>query len=450
MANTDADRLLRALEGTPDGLAIRPLMKSAGLSRTSVQKVRRLLAELERQGMLHTTGRTRARRYLAGPAPAVVSATGLGLSREGTALRERLRRPTAARTPVSYQRAFLDSYVPNQSWYLPASLRARLQALGFTDAEGQPAGTWARRVLERLLIDLSWNSSRLEGNTYSLLDTEKLLARGEAAAGHDRLETQMLLNHKAAIEFLVGDPVPPALDATTLKNLHALLTDNLLAGPEDAGRIRRAPVAITESVYLPLANPQLLEECFTQLVATAQRIGDPFEQSFFLLVHLSYLQPFIDGNKRTARLAANLPFVHHNLVPLSFVDVDREAYTLGVLGVYEENRVELLRDVFAFAYERSSARLKAVRQSLGEPDPFRLAWRTQLKQAVGDVVRGALARDAAQDFLARFADEQLPVDVRARFQASALAELDALHDGNFARYAVRPSEFQAWAARWRA
>lgn len=150
-----------------------------------------------------------------------------------------------------------------------------------------------------------------------------------------------------------------------------------------------------------------------------------------------------------SRLAANLPFVHHNLVPLSFVDVDRETYTLGVLGVYEENGLELLRDVFAFAYERSAARLKAVRQSLGEPDPFRLTWRTQLKQAVGEVVRGALTRDAAERFLARFADEHLPTDVRLRFQASALVELDALHDGNFARYAVRPSEFHAWLALWR-
>jgi hypothetical protein len=118
--------------------------------------------------------------------------------------------------------------------------------------------------------------------------------------------------------------------------------------------------------------------------------------------------------------------------------------------VYEENRVELLRDVFAFAYERSSARLEAVRQSLGEPDPFRLAWRTQLEQAVGEVVRGALTRAAAEEFLARFADERLPVYARARFQASALGGLEALHDGNFARHAVRPSEFEAWAARWRA
>lgn len=106
-----------------------------------------------------------------------------------------------------------------------------------------------------------------------------------------------------ARRYLLAGAVPPAPAA------------DLPLSPE----VRVLPVQIGASVYLPLGNPQLLEECFRQLVLTAQRIDDPYECSFFLLVHLPYLQPFLDGNKRTARLAANLPFVHHNLVPLRFV-----------------------------------------------------------------------------------------------------------------------------------
>jgi len=452
MAGPDPERLLKALRAAPPGgLGIRELLKAVGLKAADAQRLRRQLVALEAQGLVHGTGRTKARRYFAGPGtPQLVpAAAGVPLSFDAARLWSRLGRPLMMRQPVSYRRELLDGYQPNRTWYLPAALRERLDSAGRTAAAGQPAGTYARQVLERLLIDLSWNSARLEGNTYSLLDTERLLARGEAAEGKDQRETQMLLDHKAAIEFLVGDGQPPSVDVRTLKNLHALLADNLLASPLDAGRLRTAPVAISESVYIPLANPQLLDECFGQLASTAAAIADPFEQSFFLLVHLPYLQPFIDGNKRTARLAANIPFIRHNLVPLSFIDVDRESFTMGVLGVYEENDLGVLRDVFTFAYERSAARLGAIRASLGEPDPFRLLWRQELKAAVGDVVRRKLKRKDAEQALRKMAAKDVPAAERSRFLGVALSELDALHEGNFARYAVRPSEYDAWARTWR-
>jgi Fic family protein len=109
-------------------------------------------------------------------------------------------------------------------------------------------------VIERFLLDLSWNSSRLEGNTYSLLDTERLLQAGQTAEGKSATEAQMLLNHKAAIEVLVGEPGAPArLDERTLKTLHALLLENLLSNPLDEGTLRATPVTIGASTYLPLA-----------------------------------------------------------------------------------------------------------------------------------------------------------------------------------------------------
>jgi hypothetical protein len=336
--------------------------------------------------------------------------------------------------------------VPQETSYLPAGLRERLRAIGQTPAANQPAGTYARHVLERFLLDLSWNSARLEGNTYSLLDTERLLKAGASAEGKSAAETQMLLNHKAAIEFLVAEPACAALDERTLKTLHALLLENLLGNRLDEGRLRATPVQISGSVYLPLANPQLLDECFRQVVLTARRIEDAFECAFFLLVHLPYLQPFIDGNKRTARLAANLPFVLHNLVPLSFVDVPLELFQRAYLAVYELNRVEPLRDVFAWAYERSAARLSQVRASLGEPDPFRLEHRQALRQVVAEVVRGRVAPGERRAFLERFADAQLPSAARAHFVAMAELEVEGLNEGTFARYGLRPSEFEAWAA----
>lgn len=111
-------------------------------------------------------------------------------------------------------------------------------------------------------------------------------------------------------------------------------------------RLRAIPVGIGRSVYYPLEVPQLIDECLRQILATASEIEDPFEQSSFIMVHLPYLQPFEDVNKRVSRLAANIPLIRGNLCPLSFVDVPDRAYIDGTVAVYELNRIELLRDVF--------------------------------------------------------------------------------------------------------
>src|SRR5205807_10078844 len=132
------------------------------------------------------------------------------------------------------------------------------------------------------------------------------------------------------------------------------LSNNLLADPRASGRLRTIPVAIRKTTYHPLEVPQLIEECFDQILDTAAAISDPFEQSFFAMVHLPYLQPFEDVNKRVSRLAANIPFIRQNLSPLSFVEVPKRIYVDAMLAVYELNRTELLRDVYKWAYQRSA------------------------------------------------------------------------------------------------
>ena len=372
------------------------------------------------------------------------------LSEAGSAVRDAVRRPLAARTPVGYRRSFLDGYRPNVSFYLSERDRAHLAAVGYPGMAEQPAGTYARRILDRLLIDLSWNSSRLEGNTYSLLDTKHLIELGKEAEGRAHADAQMILNHKDAIEFLVGSAEEIGFNRYTVLNLHALLANNLLADPGAAGRLRFIAVGIEGSVFHPLEVPQLIEEGFDQLLATAAAIADPFEQAFFVMVQLPYLQPFDDVNKRVSRLAANIPLIQRNLAPLSFTDMPRQVYTEAVLGVYELNRVDLLRDVFVWAYERSAARYKAIRQSLGEPDPFRLRHRDQLREVVAELVRSRLGRKEARAQLVEWAARRIASEDRPRFVEVVEAELAGLHDGNFARYQVRPSEFAAWRTAWQA
>ncbi len=228
----------------------------------------------------------------------------------------------------------------------------------------------------------------------------------------------------------------------TILNLHALLSDNLLPNPAACGRLRDIPVGIGRSTYLPLAMPQLIEELFQQVLDTAEAIRDPFEQAFFVMVHLPYLQPFEDVNKRVSRLAANIPLIRQNLCPISFIDVPEMAYINGTLGVYELNRVELLRDVFVWAYERACQRYVVIRQSLGDPDPFRLRYRQQLSAVIQAIVRGGQAD--YQPGLSVWMKDHIPDEDRAQFLDSANQELQQLHEGNLARHRLKPSELRVW------
>jgi hypothetical protein len=347
---------------------------------------------------------------------------------------------------VGYQEDFLAGYQPNRSAYLPAELRAQLLAMGRAPSAPQPlpGDTFAKDILGRLLIDLSWASSRLEGNTYSRLDTERLIEFGQAAEGKDALQTQMILNHKEAIEYLVRDTAHASLSPATLIALHAFLADGLMPDPAAVGRLRSRAVEISGSVYLPVALPQRVQGLFEVLVQTAAAIDDPFEQAFFLMVQLPYLQPFDDVNKRVSRLAANIPLVRHNLCPLSFIDVPQQAYVDGLIGVYEFNRVELLRDVFVWAYERSCQQYLAVQQSVRPPDPFRLRHRRALSEVVAAVVNSGAAATAAT--LLACTPATVPAEERAAFIELALAEFQHLHPGNAVRFGITPLAFAAWQA----
>ena len=457
---TDLDLILNAIAKFPLDASIDDLANA--LDRTVPRRtLQRRLTFLLRGNRLKIKGRGRAIRYrlpiITGDANISLDGANLiahaevylPVSAEGESIKTAVRLPLQMRQPVGYNRAFLDSYRPNETFYLSGETRRHLHDMGQSPDGERPAGTYARKIFSRLLIDLSWNSSRLEGNTYSLLETERLLELGESADGKDSREAQMIMNHKTAIELLVDQASEIGFNRYTILNLHALLSDNLLADPRACGRLRTIPVGIDGSTFHPLEVPQLLEECFQQILDTATAIGDPFEQAFFVMVQLPYLQPFEDVNKRVSRLASNIPLIRQNLSPLSFVDVPQRSYIDGLLGVYELNRVELLRDVFVWAYERSCAQYSAVRKSLGAPDPFRIRYRMRVIDVVSAIVRGLMDKKSAIALIRHEVAQHVPAEDQARFVEVAETELMSLHEGNIARYRLRPSEYQAWRKLWR-
>ncbi|RJG00204.1 Fic family protein [Noviherbaspirillum sedimenti] len=442
------DKLLQNIQAAPAGLSLAELLPlHPGLARRTAQ---RLISRLLAEGKIRPGGAGRARRYFAThTSPEITSGSGgdafpnfIPLSADSRDILAYIDQPHEARTPVGYQREFLDAYQPNDTWYLSAPLRRQLHKIGKTPQTEAPAGTYSRAILNRLLIDLSWASSHLEGNTYSRIDTRELIEHGKAAQGKATIETQMILNHKTAIELLVGNIDTAEFNRYTVMNLHSALAENLLPNPADEGRIRQHAVDIGKSVYRPLSTPQQLDDLLDILLEKANRIVDPFEQSFFMMVHLPYLQPFADINKRTSRLAANLPLFRANLCPLTFLDVPEQAYSRAILGVYELTRVELLRDLYVWAYERSAQEYRAIRQELAEPDPLRLAWRDLIKQTIREVV--TQPGGDALAIIRRAVDTTVPEAERGSMQALIVEELRRLHEGVLARYGLRPSEFAAW------
>ena len=404
--------------------------------------VNRYLATLVSGGAILREGSGPATSYrIAAPTTDTSSrAISLPWSAKAMELRAQLDAPIGTRTPVSYQRQFVDGYVPNQSSLLPAHLAESLLATGRAQGQ-QPASTYARKVLEQLLIDLSWHSSRLEGNRKSLLDTRKLFAKGRSTG--DDLDATMLLNHKDAIEFMV-DAVPEyGITAPVVRNIQSLLMQGLLENPDSVGAIRNTVVNITNSVYLPTQAPALLEEMLGLVIEKARHIKNPVESAFFLWLNIAYLQPFEDGNKRTSRLCANLPLMLSNCAPLSFLDVEQADYAIAVTGVYERLDVTLAVELFAWTYRRSIEKYKVILESMGVPDPFRARYREHL----GDAIRQVVTEDAS--VMEAGAALALPEFDQIAFQALLRKELQNLEPFNCARYRLAIRKTEDWIRKGR-
>jgi Fic family protein len=301
------------------------------------------------------------------------------------------------------------------------------------------AGTYARRILERLLVDLSWASSRLEGNTYNILETERLIRFGEEVTGKDRKEAIMILNHKEAIEHIVEHLAEITISRRDLFDIHALLSAGLLIDPAMSGRLRRMRASIGSSSYQPLDDPYVIEEEFNILVDKAAAIADPFEQSFFLLAHIPYLQAFEDVNKRTGRIAANIPLLRADLAPMSFLTMNDADYISGLIGVYELNNVALLRDVYIDAYLASAENYRVLRAELDSPEKAALVYRDFVREAVRRSVLEwkAFRPDAVRASAVQAGIPEADLDQVVWYVGQ---EVRGLHEGNLIRYRLRPED----------
>lgn len=205
-----------------------------------------------------------------------------------------------------------------------------------------------KKELERLTIDLSWKSSQIEGNTYSLLETERLLKEKETASGKTKEEATMLLNHKDAIDFIIENPdylIP--LTVSKIEDIHSILIKELAIDRN----IRKRRIGISGTNYRPLDNEFQIRESLINMCDLVNSKSNIFEKALLTLILISYIQPFVDGNKRTARIVSNAILMNNKYCPISFRTVDSVGYKKAMLLFYEQNNISVFKEIFINQFE---------------------------------------------------------------------------------------------------
>lgn len=318
----------------------------AGMHLTeSPATVKRILAALVESQAAIVSGQGRATRYSVSPQAQVTMELNIDTYfQKETDERE---------VQTSFNFELINNILPQVELFTAEEKKtlADLQAQFTKNLKGITP-TEYRKEMERLGIDLSWKSSQIEGNTYSLLETEKLLKEKQTASGKTKEEAVMLLNHKDALDFILEEPeYLQELSVHRIEELHSLLVKEL---DVDTG-IRRRRVGVTGTNYRPLDNEYQIREALEDTCRLINGKENVFEKALLALVLLSYIQAFADGNKRTARITSNAILIANKYCPISFRTVDSVDYKKAMLIFYEQNNISAFKkifiDQFAFAVQ---------------------------------------------------------------------------------------------------
>ncbi|MBV1915972.1 MAG: Fic family protein [Pseudomonadales bacterium] len=339
MASANASKLVEYIHANPS-VSSKALHENAGIG-VGYATVKRLLSQLVTEGLVQPTGKGRATRYVVGSGFELF----YPLDLDDYFLKEIDERSIKAH----FNWELLRESLPGVNLFTPAETE-RLQALQnrYSNNVSQLNEAEYQKELERLAIDLSWKSSQIEGNTYSLLETERLLIEKETAEGKPKDDATMLLNHKETLDFIFANKGFAApLDVSHIEHIHSLLIKEL--GVER--NIRRRKVGITGTNYAPLDNEFQIREALQLTCELVNSTNNVFEKSLLVLVLLSYIQAFGDGNKRTARIISNMVLIDHGYCPISFRTVSSIEYKKAMLLFYEQNNISAFKQVFMAQFE---------------------------------------------------------------------------------------------------
>lgn len=310
-------------------------------SKISYPTTKRMLAELARKNFITVKGNGKSTRYDVSPAYDVI--------REITTEEYFQKEIDERAIKAGYNHELIKNVLNKLDLFTPAELE-HLNALQkqHHDKVSQLQPNERKAELERLAIDLSWKSSQIEGNTYSLLETERLLKEKQTAAGKTKDEAVMLLNHKDAIDFIVAhENYLHPLRLSAIEDIHSILVKELGVDRN----IRKRTVGISGTNYRPLDNEFQIREAMEEVCGLVNLKQNIFEKAFLVLLLISYIQPFNDGNKRTARIISNAILIANHYCPISFRTVDSLDYKKAMLIFYEQNNISAFKRIFISQFE---------------------------------------------------------------------------------------------------
>lgn len=303
--------------------------------------LKRALLQLLSEKLISTKGKGKATKYVISPAYELLHPVDV----ENYFKKEQDERPIKE----GFNLSLINDVLQNADLFNETE-QAYLKAL-HTKFKENVAGlseTAYNKEMERLAIDLSWKSSQIEGNTYTLLETERLLREKETAEGKPKDDATMLLNHKEALNFIIAHPdyVVP-LTVRGIEDIHSLLIKDLAIDRN----IRQRRVGISGTNYKPLDNEHQIREALIDMCELINTKDNVFEKSLLALLLLSYIQAFVDGNKRTARIVSNSLLIASGYCPISFRTVDSIEYKKAMLIFYEQNNISAFKEIFIDQYK---------------------------------------------------------------------------------------------------
>lgn len=363
-----AAEIVAAIPGASRG----DVIKHLGLEdKVADSTVYRWLDAAVSQGLIYRDGTRKAASYR--PSDALRMAY----------VRSQVRADLSKRKKVWYNPSLLADYVPNKSSLLrPETLKRLMRRCPPGSA---PLKDLDDHEVSMFMCDISYASSKLENNNYGLADTIALLEHQIEKAHVSLREKVEILNHRDAVRYIIdgvrlGDP-EFGVNSMVMRSVHALLSADLMRDKQMCGRLRTSNVHIHGSSYMPPFVPDQIASAFNEIMRKAAKIKNPYEQSFFLLVHIPYLQPFEDGNKRTARVGCNLPLLKGGVTPISWLDCDDKSYKDALFAIYEQSEPMLMDEIFADSFLHSAERFSLMRR-MQNPDPVAARYRHEIKDAI--------------------------------------------------------------------
>lgn len=300
-----------------------------------------MLTQLSNENLILKTGKGKATRYVIAPSYELIQPVDMESYYENE-IDERNIIDHFNFSLITHTLRDAEIFTRNEQEHLSALLKKYQKNIR------ELSTTEFNKELERLAIDLSWKSSQIEGNTYTLLETERLIKEKETATGKTQEEALMLLNHKEAIDFIVSHPdyLNP-LSVSKIEDIHSILVKGL----DIDKNIRKRRVGISGTNYRPLDNEFQIKEALLEMCNLVNAKKNVFEKTLLILILISYIQPFADGNKRTARIVSNAILMDHKYCPVSFRTIDSVEYKKAMLLFYEQNNISRFKEIFIQQFE---------------------------------------------------------------------------------------------------